>query len=313
MLYQNFLVTGAMGFIGSHFCEYLLKKNVKVIGLDLSPTCTKLLEYENFTFVGDSVKNYDLLKSLILKSDVICHFAGIASPDQYVKFPLKVVDITALASLRIAEMCRGLGKLFFFTSTSEIYGRNISLPFSEDDDRLLGSTATNRWCYSTSKAVVEHYLLGASQAKELSSIIVRLFNVYGSRLSGRVVSTFIENALTNKDIIIHGDGLQTRSFTFIEDVMEAFWLLINAEHAKNSIFNIGNTKENTITELAEIVKKSANSKSKIKYISHQEFYGGSYEDIPRRTPDISKIKNTVDWEAKTNLEEGIKKLIEQIE
>jgi len=137
--------------------------------------------------------------------------------------------------------------------------------------------------------------------------------VYGSRLSGRVVSTFIENALTNKYIIIHGDGSQTRSFTFVEDVMEAFWLLINAEQAKNSIFNIGNTKENTITQLAETVKKSANSKSEIKYIPHQEFYGGSYEDIPRRTPDISKIKNTVNWEAKTNLEEGINKIIEQKE
>ena len=200
-------------------------------------------------------------------------------------------------------------KLFFFTSTSEIYGRNISLPFSEDDDRLLGSTATNRWCYSSSKAVVEHYLLGASQAKELSSIIVRLFNVYGSRLSGRVVSTFIDNALSNQDIIIHGDGSQTRSFTFVEDVMEAFWLLINSEKAKNSIFNIGNTKEITIAELAETVKKSANSKSKIKFITHKEFYGGSYEDIPRRTPDISKIKKTVNWVAKTTLEQGIKKII----
>jgi len=302
---QTFFVTGAMGFIGSHWSEFLLKRGHKVIGLDLGPRAPHLMDYKNFYFVQDTIKNFDLLSTLVDRSDVVCHFAGIASPDQYVKFPRKVIDVTARCSLELIERCRMREKLFFFTSTSEICGKNPKVPFTEEDDRVLGSTSIHRWSYSTSKALVEHYLAACAMAKELDYIAVRLFNVYGSALHGRVVSTYIENALRGQDLVIHGDGSQTRSFTYVDDVMEAFWGLLNEPKCRNNVFNVGNPKETSVRELAEQVRETLNPKINISTMTHAEHYGKSYEDIDRRVPDIKKIRSFIGWEPKTSLKQGI--------
>jgi len=307
---ETFFVTGAMGFVGSHWCEYLLKKGKKVYGLDFGVKYKQLLEYENFVFFQDTIKNYELMQTLINRSDVICHFAGIAEPDQYVDSPRKVIDVTAVAGLRLVDMCRGSGKLFFYTSTSEIYGKNTNIPFQEDDDRVLGSTATNRWCYSTSKAVVEHYLRANAQTKELESVIVRLFNVYGPRLSGRAVSNFIAKAVKGDDIVIHGDGSQTRSFTYIDDVIEGFYSLVTSKNAYNNAYNIGNPVETSIKSLAEAVVKAAPNDVALSYMEHEEYYGASYEDINRRVPDITRITDTVGWKPTTSLEDGVKAMMD---
>ncbi len=307
---NKYLVTGAMGFVGSHWCQFLLEKGKTVYGMDLGPRYSKLLEYENFIFVQDTIKNLTLVKTLIDQVDCICHFAGIAQPDQYVKFPRKVIDITAKVGMQIIDMCRYTGKLFFYTSTSEIYGKSNKIPFKEDDDRVLGSTRKKRWCYSTSKAILEHYLDACQFSGELNYIIVRLFNVYGPRLEGRVVSKFLDNLIKGKDLVIHGEGNQTRSFTYIDDVVEAFELLINNLDCLNQIFNIGNPKETSIKELAGIINTIGKSSKKPKFIQHSQYFGKSYEDINRRIPDISKIKKFSGWEPKTSLEEGLTKMIE---
>jgi UDP-glucose 4-epimerase len=184
---QKYLVTGAMGFIGSHWCEHLLKKGKQVFGIDLGLHYPKLMEYDNFVFIQDTIKNYDMLEKAIGQVDCVCHLAGIAYPEQYIQNTCKVIDITAVVGIKIIEMCLLTGKLFFFTSTSEIYGKNNKIPFKEDDDRVLGSTSTSRWCYSSSKAILEHYLNACSYSREINHITVRLFNVYGPRLKGRVV------------------------------------------------------------------------------------------------------------------------------
>jgi UDP-glucose 4-epimerase len=307
---QKYLVTGAMGFIGSHWCEHLLKKGKLVYGIDLGPHYPKLMEYDNFVYIHDTIKNYKILEKAVKQVDCVCHLAGIATPYQYVKFPRKVMDITAVAGIELIEMCRLSGKLFFFTSTSEIYGKSENVPFKEDGDRVLGSTTTKRWCYSTAKALLEHYLDACAYSKELDNIIVRLFNVYGPRLRSRVVSDFIQNTLSGEDIVVHGEGEQTRSFTYIDDVIEAFDLLMDNPNCYNQIYNVGSPSETSINELVETINKVGNFTSEIKYMPHHQYYGESYEDIERRVPDISKIKEYTGWSPKTSLEEGIAQTIE---
>ena len=307
---QKYLVTGAMGFIGSHWCEHLLKKGKLVYGIDLAPHYPELIEFDNFTYIQDTIKNYKILEKAVKQVDCVCHLAGIATPEQYVKFPHKVMDITAVAGIELIEMCRLSGKLFFFTSTSEIYGKSKKVPFKEDGDRVLGSTTTKRWCYSTSKALLEHYLDACAYSKELDNVIVRLFNVYGLRLRGRVVANFLQNVLSGEDIVVHGDGKQTRSFTYIEDVIGAFDLLIHDPNCYNQVFNVGNPTETSITELAETINKVGGFTSEIKYAPHHQYYGEGYEDINRRVPDVSKLNKYTGWYPKTSLEEGIAKTIE---
>jgi len=306
---KKYLVTGAMGFIGSHWCEHLLKQGHKVYGIDIYNSYPKLHEYDNFIFIQDSITNYALMKEYINKSDFVFHFASIAEPKQYIESPRKVISVAGIAALSIIDFCRMAEKKIMFTSTSEIYGKNPKLPFNENDDRVLGPTSTKRWCYSSSKALAEHYLYACADTKELDFIIVRLFNVYGPRLKGRVVSNFVNNCDNDEDIYINEGGKQTRAFTYVDDVISAFELLYTNPNCLNNDFNIGNTKETSINDLAKIVLDLSNTKSQIIELKNSEFYGKSYEDINRRVPDISKIEKFVKWKPKISLNEGISKMI----
>jgi UDP-glucose 4-epimerase len=307
---KKILVTGAMGFVGSHWSEYLLKKGLMVYGIDINVSYPELLDYQGFKFYNDSIKNYDLLETLIAEVDCVCHFAGIAEPAEYIKNPHNVIEITALSSIKIIDLCRQHGKKIFYSSTSEIYGKNNQIPFKETDDRVIGATTTKRWCYSTSKALVEHYLDACTGFNDLTYLVVRLFNVYGPRLKGRVVSDFLESVISEKPITVHAKGLQTRSFTYIDDVMDAFFLLMNNKACENHVFNVGSEVETSIIELAEIIKEECRVDSKIVFQSHGEFYGKSYEDIDRRVPDASKIKEFTGWEATTSLRRGLNKTVD---
>lgn len=307
---ESYLVTGGMGFIGSHWCEHLLKQGKTVYAIDLAPRHRRLLDYDRFIFVHDTIKNYDILKTLVDRVDCVCHFAGIAEPQQYVDYPRKVIDVTAVAGINLIEMCRLKGKLFFLTSTSEVYGKNGRPPFKEEDDRVLGATFTRRWCYSTAKALLEHYLDACAASRELDHVIVRLFNIFGPRLKGRVVPNFMNKLIAGEDLIIHGDGSQTRSFTYVDDAIEAFDSLVHTEKCKNQVFNVGNPVETSINELAETMMEVGGFKSKIEYRPHKACYGESYEDIERRVPDISKIRKFVGWEPKTSLADGIRETLE---
>jgi len=305
---ETFLVTGAMGFVGSHWSEYLLKKGKKVYGIDLGLRAEHLLDYEKFIFVHDTIKNYDILRTLVEQVDCVCHFAGIASPEQYIKYPRKVIDITAVAGVQLIEMCRMREKLFFFTSTSEVYGKNNDVPFKEEDDRVLGATTTPRWCYASAKALLEHYLDACALARELDYLIVRLFNVYGPRLNGRVVSDFVDRAMRGEPLVVHGDGRQTRSFTYIDDVIEAFYQLVSDPACHRNVFNIGNPTESTIVELAETVRRIIAPSIDIEFVPYVDYYGDGYEDIYRRVPDVSKLERHIGWAPATTLEAGIGKM-----
>ncbi len=311
---KTYFITGVMGFVGSHWAEKILKNGDKVIGIDIHDNSKHLRNYKNFEFIKDTIiDNKPVLEKFIRISDYVLHLASIAEPDQYMLRPKKIINIAAVAAIDIIDICHNYKKKFFFTSTSEIYGKNNSIPFSENDDRVLGSTTTKRWCYSTSKALVEHYLEASAMNDGLDFRIVRLFNVYGPRLKGRVVSKFIEQALRNENLEINGSGNQTRCFTYIDDAIDAFDKILMSDKCKNQIFNVGTDKEISIRDFAKTVIKVLNSNSKLIDISYEKQFGNSYEDIQRRVPNIKKIKEFIDWEPKIFLEEGIKKLAKSYE
>ncbi len=308
---KKFFITGVMGFVGFHWANNLLKNGHKIIGIDTNITPTKLLENKNFEFVNESIlENKSKLSELIGKSDYVLHLASIAEPDRYLSHPKTVIDISAFASIEIIKLCIKHKKKIFFTSTSEIYGKNLKIPFSENDDRHLGPTSIKRWCYSSSKALIEHYLEACSFQDNLEFRVVRLFNIYGPNLKNRVISRFIENALLNKDLEINNGGNQTRCFTYIDDAIDAFNLIIESDRCKNQIFNVGNTSEISIKDLANKIVQISNSKSKIKSKSYLEQFGNSYEDIERRVPSVKKLKDFMGWEAKIDLDEGLRRTID---
>ena len=308
---KKFFITGVMGFVGFHWANNLLKDGHKIIGIDTNITSTKLLENKNFEFVNESIlENKSKLSELIGKSDYVLHLASIAEPDRYLSHPKTVIDISAFASFEIIKLCMKHKKKIFFTSTSEIYGKNLKIPFSENDDRHLGSTSIKRWCYSSSKALVEHYLEACSFQDNLEFRVVRLFNIYGPNLKNRVIARFIENALLNKNLELNNGGNQTRCFTYIEDAIDAFNLIIDSDDCKNQIFNVGNTSEITIKDLANKIVQISNSKSMIISKSYLEQFGNSYEDIQRRVPSVEKLKDLTGWEAKIDLDEGLRRTID---
>ena len=304
---KTYFITGVMGFVGSHWAEKILKNGDKVIGIDIHDNSKHLRNYKNFEFIKDTIiDNKPVLEKFIRISDYVLHLASIAEPDQYMLRPKKIINIAAVAAIDIIDICYNYKKKFFFSLTSEIYGKNNSIPFSENDDRVLGST-------TTSKALVEHYLEASAMNYGLDFRIVRLFNVYGPKLKGRVVSKFIEQALRNENLEINGSGNQTRCFTYIDDAIDAFDKILMSDKCKNQIFNVGTDKEISIRDFAKTVIKVLNSNSKLIDISYEKQFGNSYEDIQRRVPNIKKIKEFIDWEPKIFLEEGIKKLAKSYE
>jgi UDP-glucose 4-epimerase len=309
---KTYLITGAMGFVGSHWVENLLNNGDKIIAVDIKKNLSlnHILKNKNFLFHEISIlRNKKKLSKLVEKSDIVLHLASIAEPERYLTTPQRVIEIAALAAIDIIDLCADYKKKIFFTSTSEVYGKNTKIPFSENDDRVLGSTQIKRWCYSTSKSLVEHYIEAVAFEKKLDFRIVRLFNIYGPRLENRVVTRFILNAIKNENLSLNNGGKQTRCFTYIDDCIRAFNLILNDDKCKNNIFNVGTDVEHSVEELAKKIIKISNSKSKIDIKSYNQQFGESYEDIERRVPCVKKIKNFTQWTAETNLDEGLKKTI----
>ena len=312
---QRILVTGGAGFIGSYLCKELLRMGYFVTCIDLSDgsKIEDIRENKNFRFIRDSILNSSMIEREIKRSDYVFHMAAIADPKRYVTEPLNTLNLDLKASIDIMEMSAYYNCKLAFASTSEIYGRNPNIPFKEDDLRVLGPTNVNRWCYSTSKAACEHYCYAYAQQQNLRFVTYRFFNIYGPLLDdlgqGRAMPMMLRNFFMDQPVEIHGDGLQTRCFTYVEDTISAVIDLAFNEKAEGQAFNIGTDVETTILDLAKLIKKIGNFKSDIIFIPHKEIYGDSYEDIQRRVPDVSKIKEYIGWEAKTPLEAGIRKVI----
>lgn len=313
---MNILVTGGGGFVGSYICDIHVARGDSVVAVDLSDgeKVEHLMDHPGFRYVQGSIGEDQLMDREIRYCDMVYHLAAIADPRLYVADPLRTMQMDLVAGLRVVETIARHSKKIIFTSTSEVYGRNPNVPWSEDADRVLGPTSINRWCYATSKAAVEHFILAHHQRNRLEFVIYRLFNIYGPRLdalgAGRVIPIFLESFFSGRPVLVHGDGSQTRTFCYIEDTAQGIVAGALAESARNSIMNIGTDRENTILELAQMMKRIGGFKSEIELVTYESAFGKSYEDIPRRVPDLTRIRTLVGWQARTSLEEGLAATIE---
>lgn len=310
------LITGGGGFLGSHLGDNLLAAGHEVTAMDISPDLKVRhnLGKPAFRYVKGSVFDLDLLESLIAKSDLVFHLAAVVGVEHYVEDPFHVLNVNVNGTQNVLKFAHRYDRRLVFASTSEVYGKSRDTPFREDGDRLLGSTEIDRWCYSTSKAVGEHFCFAYGKLG-LPVTIVRFFNAYGPRLDridvGRVITIFMGQLLRGEDLTVIGDGRQTRAFTYVDDAVEALARAGTLPQAVGRIFNIGNDRETTILELAEtMIRACPGTGSKITMVHQEQIYGPSYEDIPRRFPDITRMRTVLGVEPTVPLEDGLRRTID---
>jgi UDP-glucose 4-epimerase len=306
---MNILVTGGAGFIGSHLSERLIVDGHTVTVLDnLSTGQISNLEgikgNSRFTFVNGSILDVNTLTPLIAKTDYIFHFAAAVGVFNIVKNPLSSLLTNIRGTENILEGAHSRNIPVFLTSSSEVYGKNISNSLRETDNRILGSPLTLRWSYSEAKAIDESLAYAYYIEKQLETRIVRFFNTVGPRqlgAYGMVVPRFVKSAISNDPITIYGDGRQTRCFAHVYDVVDAVIALAFAKNTVGKVINIGNDFEISINDLAQKIITETGSKSEIKYLSYDEAYGDGFEDMERRVPNLELINQLVGWKPKRDL------------
>jgi UDP-glucose 4-epimerase len=312
------LITGGAGFVGSHLAERLLEQGHEVLVLDNLSTgsienIVHLKTNDRFGYVIDSVTNEPLLAEMIDRSDVIFHLAAAVGVKLIVEQPVHTIETNVHGTEVVLKHAAKKKKLVFIASTSEVYGKSTDVPFREGADLVLGPTAKHRWAYACSKLIDEFLALAYWKERKLPVVIVRLFNTVGPRQTGQygmVVPTFVRQALAGLPITVFGDGTQSRSFTYVGDVVNALIALAAEPRAIGEVFNIGNTGEVTILELAEKVKAMTQSSSSIQFIPYDEAYEAGFEDMPRRVPDISKIRALVGYEPELRLDDILRKVVD---
>jgi UDP-glucose 4-epimerase len=312
------LITGGCGVIGSHLADSLLARGCDVTVIDNLTTGRIAFIQHNlgrpdFHFLNNTIMNENLMEELIRNCAIVYHLAAAVGVKYIVEDPLQGILTNVKGTEIVLDLAFKYWKRVLFASSSEIYGRSENVPFREDSERILGATTVERWSYSTAKAVDEHMCFAYSY-KGLPVSIVRYFNAYGPRIDergyGSVVAKFISQALRNAPITIHGDGNQTRCFTYIDDTVQGTILAGEKNESLGQVFNIGNNRESTILELAEMIINLTGSSSKITLIPYEEAYGERHEDTRRRMPDITKAKDLLGFEPAVPLEEGLKRTIE---
>ena len=309
------LITGGGGFVGSHLADAFVARGDEVFILDTGTVkkVRHLMGNPAFHYIRDSVFDAEILEGLIVKCDLVYHLAAVVGVEYYVGDPYEVLNVNVNGTQNVLKLAFKHQKKVVFGSTSEVYGRNPKVPWREDDDRVLGSTRIDRWCYSTSKAVGEHFCF-AYHRMGLPVTITRYFNVYGPRLDridvGRIITIFMGQVLRDEPVTVIGDGTQTRCFTYIDDAVRATVAAGIAPGTDGDVFNIGTNVETSITELARLMIDIAGAKSTIKFVTQESVYGSSYEDIPRRVPDNTKMREVLGVRAETPLREGLRRTIE---
>jgi UDP-glucose 4-epimerase len=306
---MRILVTGGAGFIGSHLCERLISDGHTVVAIDNFSTGIKsnlgiLERSQNFTLVEGSILDTKILNPLVKEVDYVFHLAAAVGVFNIVKNPLASLLTNIRGTENVLEAAHGTNTPVFLTSSSEVYGKNISDSLKESDDRILGSPITLRWSYSEAKAIDESLAYAYFVEKQLETRIVRFFNTVGPRqlgAYGMVVPRFVKAALSNEPITIYGDGNQTRCFAHVYDVVDAVIAIAFAKNTIGKVINIGNNFEISINDLAKKIIAQTGSKSKIVYVPYEEAYGHGFEDMERRVPNIDLIKQLVGWKPERDL------------
>jgi UDP-glucose 4-epimerase len=314
---MRILITGGAGFIGSHLSEALLEAGHEVLVLDDLSTgaidnIAHLRNRPGYEYTIDSVFNESLVAEMVDRADVVFHLAAAVGVKLIVERPVHTIETNVHGTEVILRHAVKKKKLVFIASTSEVYGKSADVPFREDADLVMGATFRHRWAYACSKALDEFLALAYWKEKKLPVIVVRFFNTVGPRQTGQygmVVPNFVRQALTGEPITVFGDGDQSRSFTYVGDAVEALMRLMVTPSAIGQVFNIGNVEEVSIMNLAERIKKATGSQSRIVKIPYEEAYEAGFEDMPRRVPDLSKIRAAVGFEPKVGLEEIIERVI----
>jgi nucleoside-diphosphate-sugar epimerase len=304
------LITGGGGFVGSHLSDAFIARGDRVLALDTGSQAKvrHLLGHPRFRLVVDSVMNPEILDGLVAHADVVYHLAGVVGVEHYVGDPYNVLNVNVNGTQNVLRAAFKHGKRVVFASTSEVYGRNPTVPWREDADRVLGATTVDRWCYATSKAVGEHFCL-AYRKLGLPVTIVRYFNVYGPRLDrldvGRVITIFLGQLLRGDPVTVIGDGSQTRCFTYVHDAVEATVAAGVLATAEGRVINIGTAEETSMKELAELMI-AIHGGGQMRFVPQETVYGDAYEDVPRRVPDLGLMHGLLGVTARTPLEDGLR-------
>jgi UDP-glucose 4-epimerase len=312
------LITGGAGFIGSHLADALISRGDHVIALDnFSTGTTANIKHitKNFEIIDGDIRNTELINESTKDVDLVLHMAAALGVNTILESPLESISTNITGSEVVLNAATRYKKRILIASTSEIYGKNPNQPLKETDDRVVGSPQKIRWSYSDAKAIEEAMAVALHQEKDLEVTTARLFNTVGPRQSGRygmVVPRFVKSALNNKPINIYGDGTQSRVFCHVHDAIQALLQLVATDKTINEVYNVGGIGEITIKQLAETVIQQTNSKSTIEYIPYEKAYAPGFEDMQRRVPDISKIKQELNWAPKKNLSQIISDVAQHI-
>lgn len=314
----NILVTGGAGFIGSHLCEAMVHQGYRVVAIDDLSTgrlenIQHLRPLPSFQFVRETINNAQVLDRLTSEADIVIHLAAAVGVKLIVEDPVHTILTNIMGTEAVLATANRYGCKVLIASTSEVYGKGVKVPFSEEDDHLMGSTTHSRWAYATSKAVDEFLGLAYGRQFGLPVVIMRLFNTVGPRQTGRygmVVPRFVRRALRDEPLQVYGDGQQSRCFADVQDVVDAIIKLAEHPQAVGEVFNIGSTREITIYELAQKVIELSGSRSSIELVPYDEAYAPGFEDMRRRVPSIEKIGKLIGYKPRYSLEDTLKRVIE---
>jgi UDP-glucose 4-epimerase len=314
------LVTGGAGFIGSHLVEKLLQDGHEITVIDDLSTGSlnnlqSVMDKKRFSFVQDNVRNYEVMNNLIERCDVVYHLAAAVGVQLIVDEPVRTIETNIHGCEVVLENANKHGKKVLIASSSEVYGKSEAVPFSEDDDTVLGSTRFSRWSYACSKAIDEFLAFAYSDQFNLPVVVVRIFNTVGPRQVGQygmVMPRFVTSALKNEPVYIYGTGKQSRCFAHVSDVVGGFIALMDCEEAAGSVYNIGSNEEVSIETLADKVIEMTGSRSEKKYVSYEQAYGKPFDDMMRRVPCLDKIKAVAGYQAKMSLEQTLSSVIEDV-
>ena len=312
------LITGGAGFIGSHLAEHFQKLGGEVTILDnFSTGNLKNLEIFGFSgkIINGDIRDTKLVVSLIAETDLVLHMAAALGVANIMNSPIESISTNITGSEVVLLAATKFKKRIVIASTSEIYGKNPKQPLNEEDDRVIGTPQNIRWTYSDAKAIEEAMARSLYLEKQLPVTTVRFFNTVGPRQTGKygmVVPRFVQAALKNEDLIVHGDGNQSRVFCHVEDAIAGLLELLKHESSIGDVFNIGGEGEVTINNLANIVISKTSSKSSVKHIPYTDAYPVGFEDMQRRVPDTTKIRKLTGWAPKHNLESIIESVASSI-